>query len=236
MSLKQDFLKLPFEFSIDKLVKDLCLVGLDEWTAHPNKQAYNGIWEITSLSSPSGDVKDIVAIENQDYIPTKLLERTSYIQTVLNTFKTKIEAVRFMKLGANSIIKEHCDKGSCFEQGYARLHIPIKSNDNVEFLLSGKNVKMNLGSCYYINANNPHSVINNGDKDRVHLLIDCHVNTWLKEVFIKAGFEKSVYKYKDKSITDDNVDDVIASFKAMGTDIALKMAKELEEEKNENVN
>eukprot|EP01022_Parablepharisma_sp_SALTPOND_P009885 TRINITY_DN140840_c0_g1_i1.p1 TRINITY_DN140840_c0_g1~~TRINITY_DN140840_c0_g1_i1.p1 ORF type:complete len:188 (-),score=12.98 TRINITY_DN140840_c0_g1_i1:128-607(-) len=140
-----------------------------------------------------------------------------------------------MKLGANSIIKEHCDKGSCFEQGYARLHIPITTNDNVEFLLSGKNAKMNLGSCYYINANNPHSVINNGETHRVHLLIDCHVNTWLEEVFIKAGFEKSVYKYKDKSITDDNVDDVIASFKAMGTDIALKMAKELEEKKNENV-
>lgn len=138
MNRKQDFLKLPFSFPIDELIKDLSVVSSNEWTAHPNRQAYSGVWEISSLTSPSGDSKDIVAVENQEYIATGLLEKTSYIQTILNTFQTKIEAVRFMRLGADSIIKEHCDKGSCFEEGYARLHIPITTNDNVEFLLSLK--------------------------------------------------------------------------------------------------
>lgn len=235
MNVKQDFLKLPFQFSIDKLIKDLSIVNSNEWTSHPNKQAYSGVWKISSLTSPSGNIKDIVAVENQEYISTELLDRSSYINTILNTFQTKIEAVRFMKLGANSIIKEHCDKGSCFEEGYARLHIPITTNDNVEFLLSGQNVKMDVGHCYYIDANNPHSVINNGDKDRVHLLIDCHVNDWLEEIFIKVGFEKTIYKYGDKTITDENVDDIISSFLSMNTEISLEMAKELQDKKDKNV-
>lgn len=235
MNQKQNFLQLPFEFDINKLVKDLSLVNSDEWIFHPNVQAYSGLWEISSLCSVSGDIKDIVAVENQEYIATKLLERSSYINTILNTFQTKIEAVRFMKLGANSIIKEHCDKGSCFEEGYARLHIPITSNDDVRFILSGENYKMKLGRCYYIDANNFHSVINNGNEDRVHLLIDCHVNEWLEKIFKKAGFEKTIYKYGDKTITDDNVDDIILSFLSMNTEISLEMAKELQEKKDKNV-
>ena len=233
MNRKQDFLKLPFSFPIDELIKDLSVVSSNEWTAHPNRQAYSGVWEISSLTSPSGDSKEIVAVENQEYIATGLLEKTSYIQTILNTFQTKIEAVRFMRLGANSIIKEHCDKGSCFEEGYARLHIPITTNDNVEFLLSGKNVKMNLGCCYYIDANKPHSVINNGDSDRVHLLIDCCVNDWLEKIFIKEGFEKTIYKYGNKSITDENVENIIASLLSLKTETSIKMAEELQKKRGD---
>ena len=86
-----------------------------------------------------------------------------------------------MKLDSNSMIKEHCDKGSSFEEGYARIHIPITSNDKVKFILNGNEYKMKLGKCYYIDANNPHSVINNGDSSRVHLLIDCHINSWFEK-------------------------------------------------------
>jgi mannose-6-phosphate isomerase-like protein (cupin superfamily) len=227
MNKKQSFLQLPFTFEIDKLTDDLACVKIDEWVPHPNKQAYNGSWLITSLTSTNGDTKNIVAIENQEYQDTPLMKKTSYIKKLLKNFDTKIEAVRFMKLTANSSINEHCDKGSSFEEGYARVHIPITTNDDVEFILSGKNYKMKLGHCYYIDAHNSHSVINNGDSDRVHLLIDCHVNDWFKEIFLKGGFKEPVYKYGSKGITDENVEDIIASFKDIGTTMALKMANEL---------
>lgn len=124
----QSFLELPYLFDTKKLYDDLSLVFSDEWTAHPNTNAYDGVWEVTSLTSTNGDTKNIIALENQEYQDTPLMKKTKYIKEVLKNFNTKIEAVRFMKLGANSIIKEHCDKGSCFEDGYARLHIPIISN------------------------------------------------------------------------------------------------------------
>jgi mannose-6-phosphate isomerase-like protein (cupin superfamily) len=235
MNKDQSFLKLPFSFDIEKLKNDLDMVHTYEWKSHPNTSAYAGIWEVSSLTSIDGDTKNIVAIENQEYIATPLLNKTKYIQSVIDTFKTKVEAVRFMKLGSYSNIKEHCDKGSCFEDGYARLHIPITSNEDVEFVLSGEKYKMELGHCYYIDANNPHAVNNDGDSDRVHLLLDCHVNDWLKDIFLKDGFKIPVYKYGDKSITDDNVDQIIESFKYMGTDIAFKMIEDLEKVKDSNV-
>ncbi|XOB61224.1 aspartyl/asparaginyl beta-hydroxylase domain-containing protein [Campylobacterota bacterium DY0563] len=224
----QSFLELPFSFDIEKLKDDLYIVEEDEWMPHPNTLAYDGIWEVSSLTSTDGDTKNIIAIENENYIATPLLNKTKYIQSVIDTFKTKVEAVRFMKLGAFSSIKEHCDKGSCFEDGYARLHIPIISNDNVEFILSGKNYKMDLGRCYYIDAHNIHSVVNKGNNDRIHLLIDCQVNDWLKDFFLKKGFEEPKYKYGEKSITDDNVEQIIESFKTIGTDVSLEMANKLQ--------
>jgi len=234
MKSNKSFLQLPFQYEIDKLLNNLSFVCDEDWVNHPNVQAYEGSWQITALTSVNGKTQDIVALENVEYQNTPLLEKTKYIQTILSTFKTKVESVRFMKLGANSIIKEHCDKGSCFEQGYARLHIPITTNDETYFILNGNKHEMITGNCYYIDAHNSHSVINDGESDRVHLLIDCHVNDWLKEYFLKGGFREPVYKYGSKGITDDNVEEMIFSLKELGSEISLEMAKKLENIKDLN--
>jgi len=235
MSINQSFLELQFEFDVVKLTHDLALVSSDDWVNHQNSSAYVGSWLIAALTSTDGSTQQIVAFENQDYYGTPLLKKTAYIKSVVNTFETKIEAVRFMKLGTNSIIKEHTDKGSCFDDGYARLHIPITTNSDVEFILNATAAKMDVGKCYYIDADAPHSVVNYGNSERVHLLIDCHVNDWMKDVFKKAGFIEKTYQYDDKSINDKNVDEIIASFKAMNTEVSLKMAQELEDKKDFNV-
>ncbi len=107
-------------------------------------------------------------------------------------------------------------------------NIPITTNDNTHFILNGNKHEMQIGNCYYIDAHNPHSVVNEGDEDRVHLLIDCHINDWLKEFFLKGGFKEPVYKYGSKGITDENVKDMIFSLKEMNTEVSLQMAQDLE--------
>ena len=130
----QSFLEFPFIFNIERLKNDLQKVEESDWVNHPNANAYEGSWLVSSLYSTDGNTKNIVAIENQKYFETPLMKKTEYIKEILEVFNTKIEAVRFMKLKSHSIIKEHYDKGSCFEDGYARIHIPITSNDKVEFI------------------------------------------------------------------------------------------------------
>jgi len=35
----------------------------------------------------------------------------------------------------------------------------------------------------------PHRVLNPSPEDRVHLVIDCEVNSWLRQIFESLGFK-----------------------------------------------
>lgn len=41
---------------------------------------------------------------------------------------------------------------------------------------------MKPGELWYLNVNRYHSVTNGGSTDRIHLVIDCIVNDWLREM------------------------------------------------------
>jgi hypothetical protein len=45
---------------------------------------------------------------------------------------------------------------------------------------------MAAGEIWYLDFNQPHSVVNRGKSERVHLVIDVCVNDWLTERFIEA--------------------------------------------------
>jgi hypothetical protein len=86
-----------------------------------------------------------------------------------------------MRLTPGSIIREHRDHDLAAEWGAARIHVPITTNDDVDFRLNGRRVIMAPGEAWYLRLSDPHSVANRGASDRVHLVIDCVVDDWLAE-------------------------------------------------------
>jgi len=72
-------------------------------------------------------------------------------------------------------IKRHTDAnpiGERFNQCH-RIHIPITTNENCIFEIDGEERVLNPGEIWEIsNVFKPHSVRNDGDCDRIHLLID----------------------------------------------------------------
>jgi quercetin dioxygenase-like cupin family protein len=69
------------------------------------------------------------------------------------------------------------------EDGVARVHIPIKTSADVDFYLDRERIEMNEGEAWYLNFNLKHSVRNTGGAERVHLVVDCVVNDWLRSFF-----------------------------------------------------
>ncbi len=110
-----------------------------------------------------------------------------------------------------------------FEKGEARLHFPIVTNPQVEFYVDGIRVDMQPGTCWYINANLIHQVINKGKTDRIHLVIDCVVNNWLRELFDRA--EKQT---RAEKIDGGLQQQVIAALRLQDTPSALQLADQLE--------
>lgn len=177
--------KLSLFFDPLPLRADLSNIRADEWVPHFNTRYYEGSWSGVSLRSVGGTAAQLYPDPTAQgrYADTQLLARCPNIRTALERFECPLLAVRLLRLKAGSSIREHKDYNLGFEDGEIRLHIPLLTNSGVEFFLDGERLTLSEGECWYINFNLRHRVENYGASDRIHLVIDCVVNDWLRSQF-----------------------------------------------------
>ena len=174
--------RLPIEVDAPGLRADVDgLTGQDDWVPHFNTGCYEGDWSGAALRSVGGTAGRLYPdpTESTSYADTPLLQRCPNTAALLATFRCPLLAVRFLRLGPESRIKPHTDLDLGFEDGEVRLHVPVSTNDDVEFLLDGHPVDMAEGEAWYLDLNLRHSVENRGSRPRVHLVVDCVVDDWL---------------------------------------------------------
>lgn len=176
-----EIVKIPLEFNIEKTIREITDIDPGYWVEHFNRGNYVGGWSILPLRSIDGEIRHIYSDPNRvnDFEDTIHLKGMPYTQSIIQSFKCQMTSVRFMNLKAGARIKEHRDHQLGLEDGEARLHIPITTDEQVEFVLNGQVVGMSPGETWYLNFNLPHRVENNSTKDRIHLVMDCIVNPWL---------------------------------------------------------
>jgi hypothetical protein len=175
--------RLPLVFDPVRLQRDLALVRADEWVAHFNKQDYDGAWSGVSLRGVGGIAAGIYTAPLaplETFADTPVLVRCPYLAEVLRQFHCPLRSVRLLRLCPGSVIREHRDDRLGLEDGEARIHVPISTNPSVAFFVNGERLTMNPGETWYIDFSLPHRVSNLGETDRVHLVIDCVVNDWLR--------------------------------------------------------
>src|SRR2546430_710000 len=191
-----DRLRLPFRFDPALLARDLANLSSAAWVHHYVKQNYDGDWSIIALRAPAGETHPLRMINSdpaaRNFVDTPLLDASPYFREVLATFEAPLRTARLMRLTPGSVIKEHHDAALSFEDGTVRLHIPVVTNDAVDFRLNGVRVALEAGSCWYLRLSEPHSVANRGTEDRVHLVVDAFVNDWIGQVFEQALREQFV--------------------------------------------
>lgn len=186
-----DRLRLPFAFDPARLLADLRGLAGHDWVPHFVRQNYAGDWAVLPLRGPAGATHPVMMIYSDpactEFADTPLLAASPYFREVLAAFRCPLRAVRLMRLGPGSEIKEHRDLDLSFEEGTVRIHIPVATHPAVEFHLNEERVVLDAGSCWYLRLSDPHRVANRGDTDRVHLVIDAGVNDWLAGLFDRAA-------------------------------------------------
>lgn len=176
-------------FSIPLIAFQKEVSAIDQtWQPHFNIQQYEGNWSVLSLRSPGGKSDGIIPDKRggEGFANTPIFDQCPGIQHWLEMLQCPVMAVRLLKLQAGASIKEHRDHELSFEQGEARLHIPVFTNKEVWFYIDDEAMQMQEGECWYMNANLRHRVVNKGHTDRIHLVIDCLVNDWLTDRFREA--------------------------------------------------
>lgn len=178
------YLRLPYQFDAALLAEEVQALT-SRWIPHFNKYDYTGDWGALPLRSPGGraDLAFADSLDGTSFENTAYLEQCPAIRQVIDMLPGNKLSARLLKLSKGAVIKEHRDRELAFEQGEARLHIPVITHPEVEFWLDGDRLVMQPGECWYINANLPHKLSNPSPVDRIHLVVDVQVNDAVRSAF-----------------------------------------------------
>ena len=161
----------------------------------------NNIWTALSLHGYGSNPSDIYKpgfVKSDVYIGSKL-EWTSLanepvmspIREIISRLPCQFERIRFMKLAAGKSLRKHNDNidPDIENKKIVRIHVPIRTNNEVVFTMydndedeKGEWLNLKVGHFYYLDVTKPHSVSNNSNEDRYHLVVDCYVNEELKAI------------------------------------------------------
>lgn len=182
---------LAVRFDEGRLNADLNVVRHEQWGAQRPYGQDGALpeadidWRILPLRSIGGDPvrTDPGGAGLDDFADTQWLDKTPYFGEVIASVPAPVCGVRLMALGAGAVVHEHCDSKYGFSYGELRLHVPVLTNSGSVVVIDGKSHFWDAGGLWFGDFARRHYVANNGDRVRVHLVIDCLVSRELIELF-----------------------------------------------------
>jgi len=175
--------RLPRTYSVDLLDRDLqTLRGVP--TAPQPGPYHKGEWTGIALYSMGGKDSVFPSAPGMDrYQETESVRRTPYFKKILDDLECPKEVVRLLFLPPGGHIKDHFDFHTNFQFGLLRLHIPILTHPDVIFTIDGQRMNWKAGELWYGDFSRVHSVLNNSQIVRVHMVIDVQINDFVLGLF-----------------------------------------------------
>lgn len=166
MQLDADFIRLPLRFDADRLADEILAFTEKEWRKHPQGHVGNSALPLVSRGGdPAND--DV----RGSMLPTPYLERCPYLMQVLASLQTVIGRTRLMRIEGNGEATLHTDT-NYYWMHRARIHIPIITFPEVDFICGESVVNMPPGECWIFDTWRLHNVLNRRPEQRIHLVCD----------------------------------------------------------------
>ena len=165
MKLARPFVRLPFNFDADQLLKEANQFQEHQWMAHPSRMNGNSALPLVSVNGEDND--DFAG----EMLPTPHLEKCVYTQQIMSQLDEVIARSRFMRLAAHAEVSPHVDFNYHW-YSRVRVHIPVITNPQVTFYCGDEQVHMQAGECWIFDSWRRHRVTNNSEQTRIHLVID----------------------------------------------------------------
>lgn len=222
-----NYIQFKHHYDVEQLQAELSLCLQREWSDHFNQKDYRGSWQSIALRSGSGREADIYANYGvSTYQDTALLDRLPYFREVIDAWACDKESIRLLALHPGSEIKPHRDLGCNYQDGHFRIHIPVQTNANVIFKVAEETLFLTEGSCWYIDFSQTHSIKNDGNEVRVHLVLDGIRNGWTDQLFTANGYDPGLEPPKNHYNAGTNAQ-IIAELERMDTDTARALIQKL---------
>ena len=184
---------------------------------HYSKKNKGKDWSALSLYGFSDDAAEIAkptevsaVTQNPRIRATRQLKRRPALKRVVDKVIQRLgvgivsERVRLMRLAGartnatSAEVQRHSDltdKAHGVRDGrIVRIHVPITTNPKATISVWDENNRehaqhLPCGGYYYLDARRPHRVLNAGQQDRVHLVIDVRSNHALRTLLVANGTE-----------------------------------------------
>ena len=167
------FLRLNDTLDVDAIREKVAQIPAERWSESDRRKIFN----------VHRDTEALMLVHFEDYKYDKPEYRELYyefrdaigpvVDYIADYYSNNGFIVRAMlaKLDAGGSIPRHTDAGFSLMNCH-RVHVPIITNDEVEFFVGGETRHMRAGELWEINNAAVHAVANGGGEDRVHLIID----------------------------------------------------------------
>jgi len=145
------------------------------------------ISEITTLVKDLESSKRSVHAEGETYSSLKwfqvdLSKDWKFCKTILSELSTvNPELLVFYYLGPGAVLHPHRDLTGASMNNRIRFHVPVITNPGVEFIVNNEKIKMAPGDLWCLDTSYVHSVRNDGDETRVHIIVECNINDEIKK-------------------------------------------------------
>jgi hypothetical protein len=93
----------------------------------------------------------------------------------------KADLIVFYYLEPGARIHPHRDLSGAGLNNRLRFHVPIITNSKVDFRVSDERIKMAPGDMWCLDTSYKHSVANDGDASRVHIVVECYVSPAIRD-------------------------------------------------------
>lgn len=193
MKLPHEFYKLPLCFDAKRLAQEVLSFQADDWIPHPD--GFTGNCSIP-LISLNGELNNAF---NGPMKPTQALLNSPYLQQVIASFGEVFGRSRLMRLAPGQEVPSHTDTNYHWFHR-VRIHIPIITDEDVLFYVGDKHVHMGAGETWIFDSWKHHHVENNGQTNRVHLVIDTSGSSKFWRMIEQSGTPKNDYQLSNDQI------------------------------------
>jgi hypothetical protein len=177
------FSRLPVTVDLPLLLQALGAIGKDDWHSHFNSDYYAGDWSGVALISAADALTELSPGRGETLLRAPWRQDVRW-QQGLRGLPLEIVCARLLRLGPGGRIHEHRDYDLGEPDADLRLHIPLLSPPQVDFLLDGQRMPMAAGECWFLDLSRPHRVDNRDTQARIHLVLDCRPGAWLEQAII----------------------------------------------------
>jgi hypothetical protein len=128
------------------------------------------------------------------------------MREIIESFKCPIGRVRLSKMAPHTKINAHRDvedEVASVAINQVRLHIPITTSDKVVSFIGKEPFQLAHGRLYYADFAKEHSVRNDGDATRVHLILELKMNDWLRGIFPEFTLVERLHMALQRNLHSD---------------------------------